>query len=55
VRGWRAASVGAAPGGALAHGLGSRFPVLLAGVALLIPALSTAAIEQARADPVAGY
>ena len=54
--GWGAASGGAALGGVLAHGFGLRFPVLLAGVALpsaallLIPALSTTAIEQARAE-----
>jgi MFS family permease len=54
--GWGAASVGAALGGVLAHWFGLRFPVLLAGVALpvaallLIPALSTTAIEQARAS-----
>jgi MFS family permease len=53
--GWGAASVGAALGGMLAHAFGLRFPVLLAGVVLpvaallLIPALSTTAIEQARA------
>lgn len=52
--GWGAASVGSALGGVLAHAFGLRFPVLLAGVALpvaavvLIPVLSTAAIEQAR-------
>ncbi|HEX4721757.1 MAG TPA: MFS transporter [Pseudonocardiaceae bacterium] len=57
--GWGAASVGAAVGGVLAHWFGLRFPVLLAGVALpaaallLIPVLSTTAIEQARAETAA--
>ncbi|WP_203919057.1 MFS transporter [Rugosimonospora africana] len=52
--GWGAASVGSALGGALAHALGLRFPVLLAGVVLpvaallLTPVLSTTAIEHAR-------
>jgi MFS family permease len=57
--GWGAASIGAALGGTLAHSLGLRSPILLAGVALpaaavlLIPALSTTAIDHARATAAA--
>jgi MFS family permease len=57
--GWGAASVGTAVGGALAHELGLRSPLLLAGVALpvaallLAPALSTSAIDRARAGAAA--